>query len=161
MPGSSSSEKNVVDSSGCADAVSVHNLKTVGSRVSNHVINPSSTSELAESIRQSFADTKCGNKGIQSGTVTSSRVVGSPKSNDKIKCMKCGGKSERQERMMDLTVEIDGEIATLEDALRQFTTAETLDGENKYNCVRLVSNIIIACCCFQYYITQLAQRICW
>ncbi|BAT81929.1 hypothetical protein VIGAN_03184600 [Vigna angularis var. angularis] len=330
MPGSSSSEKNVVDSSGCADAVSVHNFQTLGSRVSNHVINPSSTLELAESRRQScaFADTKCGNKGIQSGTGTSSRVVGSPKSkNDletsvlkasdqfrgsksskpfplafgsnitgkysdkghfpydlfvklfnlnrvqlqpfglvncgnscyanavlqclaftppltayllqglhskscankkwcficefeslilkskdtkspispvgllsqlqnigsqlgngreedaheflrlavetmqsvclmdsgdkisdslkeetnlmgltfggylqsKVKCMKCGGKSERQERMMDLTVEIDGEIATLEDALRQFTTAETLDGENKYNCVRCKS----------------------
>ena len=55
-----------------------------------------------------------------------------------IKCMKCGGKSERQERMMDLTVEIEGEIATLEEALRQFTSAETLDGENKYRCVRLV-----------------------
>ena len=78
-----------------------------------------------------------------------------------IKCMKCGGKSEREERMMDLTVEIDGEIATLEDALRQFTTAETLDGENKYHCVRFVSKIIISCCCFQYYITHLGQRICW
>ncbi|XP_027940412.1 ubiquitin carboxyl-terminal hydrolase 17-like [Vigna unguiculata] len=344
MPGSSSSEKNVVDSSGCADAVSIHNLQTVGSRVSNHVINPTSTLELAESrgLPCAIADTKlvskkeehsrystqCGNKGIQSGTVTSSRVCSSPKSkNDletsvqkvsdqfrgsksskpfplavgsnitgkysdkghfpydlfvklfnlnrvqlqpfglincgnscyanavlqclaftppltayllqglhskscankkwcftcefeslilkskdtkspispvgllsqlqnigsqlgngreedaheflrlavetmqsvclmdsgdktsdslreetnlmgltfggylqsKIKCMKCGGKSERQERMMDLTVEIDGEIATLEDALRQFTTAETLDGENKYNCVRCKS----------------------
>ncbi|RDX67763.1 Ubiquitin carboxyl-terminal hydrolase 16, partial [Mucuna pruriens] len=57
----------------------------------------------------------------------------------KIKCMKCGGKSERQERMMDLTVEIEGEIATLEEALRQFTSAETLDGENKYHCVRCKS----------------------
>ena len=55
-----------------------------------------------------------------------------------IKCMKCGGKSERQERMMDLTVEIEGEIATLEEALRRFTSTETLDGENKYYCVRLV-----------------------
>ncbi|KAL2317639.1 hypothetical protein Fmac_031515 [Flemingia macrophylla] len=54
----------------------------------------------------------------------------------KIRCMKCRGKSERQERMMDLTVEIGGEIATLEEALRQFTSAETLDGENKYHCVR-------------------------
>jgi ubiquitin carboxyl-terminal hydrolase 36/42 len=53
-----------------------------------------------------------------------------------IKCMKCGGKSERQERMMDLTVEIEGEIASLEDALKQFTSTETLDGENKYHCVR-------------------------
>ncbi|XP_027368291.1 ubiquitin carboxyl-terminal hydrolase 17-like isoform X2 [Abrus precatorius] len=53
----------------------------------------------------------------------------------KIKCMKCGGKSERQERMMDLTVEIEGEIATLEEALQQFTSTETLDGENKYHCV--------------------------
>ncbi|XP_061372049.1 ubiquitin carboxyl-terminal hydrolase 16-like [Gastrolobium bilobum] len=57
----------------------------------------------------------------------------------KIKCMKCGGKSERQERMMDLTVEIEGEIATLEEALRRFTSTETLDGENKYHCVRCKS----------------------
>ncbi|OIV96592.1 hypothetical protein TanjilG_28449 [Lupinus angustifolius] len=57
----------------------------------------------------------------------------------KIKCMKCGGKSERQERMMDLTVEIGGEIATLEEALRRFTSTETLDGENKYHCVRCKS----------------------
>lgn len=52
--------------------------------------------------------------------------------------MKCGGKSERQERMMDLTVEIEGEISTLAEALRRFTSTETLDGENKYHCVRLV-----------------------
>ncbi|CAJ2652175.1 ubiquitin carboxyl-terminal hydrolase 16-like isoform X2 [Trifolium pratense] len=57
----------------------------------------------------------------------------------KIKCMTCGGKSERQERMMDLTVEIEGEIASLEDALKQFTSIETLDGENKYHCVRCKS----------------------
>ncbi|CAJ1971680.1 unnamed protein product [Sphenostylis stenocarpa] len=342
--GSESSEKNVVDSSDCADAVSIHNLQTVGSKVSNHVINPSSTLESAESrgLPRAFADTKlvsrtrteehshyrtkCGNNGIQSGTVTSSQVVSSPNSDlktyvlknsdqyggsklskpfplaggsditgkysdkghfpydffvklfnwnrvelqpfgltncgnscyanavlqclaftppltayllqglhskscankkwcftcefeslilkskdtkssispvgilsqlqnvgsqlgngreedaheflrlavetmqsvclmdsgdntsdplkeetnlmgltfggylqSKIKCIKCGAKSERQERMMDLTVEIDGEIATLEDALRQFTIVETLDGENKYHCVRCKS----------------------
>ncbi|XP_073224360.1 ubiquitin carboxyl-terminal hydrolase 16 isoform X2 [Cicer arietinum] len=57
----------------------------------------------------------------------------------KIKCMKCGGKSERQERMMDLTVEIEGEISTLAEALRRFTSTETLDGENKYHCVRCKS----------------------
>lgn len=38
--------------------------------------------------------------------------------------------------MMDLTVEIDGDIRTLEDALAQFTTSETLIGENKYHCSR-------------------------
>ncbi|KAL7245544.1 hypothetical protein ACSBR2_000806 [Camellia fascicularis] len=54
----------------------------------------------------------------------------------KIKCMKCGGKSERHERMMDLTVEIGGNIGTLEEALRQFTGTEILDGENKYQCSR-------------------------
>ncbi|MCI08706.1 ubiquitin carboxyl-terminal hydrolase 16-like, partial [Trifolium medium] len=53
----------------------------------------------------------------------------------KIKCMKCGGKSERHERMMDLTVEIEGEISTLAEALRRFTSTESLDGENKYHCV--------------------------
>ncbi|KAJ1375368.1 Zinc finger, MYND-type [Sesbania bispinosa] len=57
----------------------------------------------------------------------------------KIQCMKCGGKSERQERMMDLTVEIEGEITTLAEALRRFTSTETLDGENKYHCVRCKS----------------------
>ncbi|KAH7524756.1 hypothetical protein FEM48_Zijuj06G0153100 [Ziziphus jujuba var. spinosa] len=54
----------------------------------------------------------------------------------KIKCTKCQGKSERQERMMDLTVEIEGDIGTLEEALRQFTSTETLDGVNKYQCSR-------------------------
>lgn len=40
--------------------------------------------------------------------------------------------------MMDLTVEIEGDIGTLEEALRRFTSTETLDGENKYQCSRLV-----------------------
>ena len=40
--------------------------------------------------------------------------------------------------MMDLTVEIGGDIGTLEEALRQFTSTEILDGENKYKCSRLV-----------------------
>ncbi|PON63476.1 Ubiquitinyl hydrolase [Parasponia andersonii] len=57
----------------------------------------------------------------------------------KIKCMKCKGKSERQEGMMDLTVEIEGDIGTLEEALKKFTSTETLDGENKYQCGRCKS----------------------
>lgn len=55
-----------------------------------------------------------------------------------IKCAKCHGKSERQERMMDLTVEIEGDIGNLEEALRRYTGTEILDGENKYKCDRLV-----------------------
>ncbi|KAH8516201.1 hypothetical protein Peur_047516 [Populus x canadensis] len=54
----------------------------------------------------------------------------------KIKCMKCHYKSEWQERMMDLTVEIEGDIGKLEDALRRFTGTENLDGDNKYHCGR-------------------------
>ncbi|KAJ8445096.1 hypothetical protein Cgig2_029468 [Carnegiea gigantea] len=57
----------------------------------------------------------------------------------KIKCARCHGKSERQERMMDLTVEIEGDIETLEDALRKFTGTECLDGDNKYYCSRCKS----------------------
>lgn len=53
-----------------------------------------------------------------------------------IKCLKCLGKSELYERMMDLTVEIDGDIGTLEEALAQFTASEILVGENKYYCSR-------------------------
>ena len=54
--------------------------------------------------------------------------------------MKCLGKSERHERMMDLTVEIEGDIGTLEEALHKFTGTEILDGENKYQCSRLVTS---------------------
>ncbi|KAK5824115.1 Ubiquitin carboxyl-terminal hydrolase 16 -like protein [Gossypium arboreum] len=54
----------------------------------------------------------------------------------KIMCVKCQGKSERYERMMDLTVEIEGDIETLEEALHRFTRTEILDGENKYQCGR-------------------------
>ncbi|CAA2962225.1 ubiquitin carboxyl-terminal hydrolase 17-like [Olea europaea subsp. europaea] len=57
----------------------------------------------------------------------------------KIKCMKCSGRSERCDRMMDLTVEIGGHIDTLEEALVQFTTSETLTGDNKYKCCRCKS----------------------
>ncbi|XP_010939750.1 ubiquitin carboxyl-terminal hydrolase 17 [Elaeis guineensis] len=57
----------------------------------------------------------------------------------KIKCMRCQGKSERCERMMDLTVGIHGDIGTLEDALSRFTSTEILDGENKYQCDRCKS----------------------
>lgn len=55
--------------------------------------------------------------------------------------MKCLGKSEHPERMMDLTVEIDGEIGSLEEALTQFTATETLDRDNKYHCIRLVKTV--------------------
>ncbi|EEF31689.1 cysteine-type endopeptidase, putative [Ricinus communis] len=58
-----------------------------------------------------------------------------------IKCMRCLGKSERFERIMDLTVEIDGNIESLEQALTQFTADEMLDGENKYNCSRCKSYV--------------------
>ncbi|KAE9615213.1 putative ubiquitinyl hydrolase 1 [Lupinus albus] len=57
----------------------------------------------------------------------------------KIQCIKCGSKSERHERIMDMTVEIEGEVTTLEEALRRFTSTETLDGENKYHCTRCKS----------------------
>ncbi|CAL9127212.1 unnamed protein product [Musa textilis] len=54
----------------------------------------------------------------------------------KIRCSRCKGKSERCERMMDVTVEIDGNIATLDEAFLRFTSPEILDGENKYECDR-------------------------
>jgi hypothetical protein len=44
---------------------------------------------------------------------------------------------------MDLTVEIDGAISTLEDALHRFTSKEILDGDNKYHCIRLVHFVLL------------------
>ncbi|CAM0951751.1 unnamed protein product [Alopecurus aequalis] len=57
----------------------------------------------------------------------------------KIKCTKCGVSSEQRERILDLTVEIDGAINTLEDALHRFTSKEVLDGDNRYHCIRCKS----------------------
>ncbi|KAJ6815891.1 ubiquitin carboxyl-terminal hydrolase 17-like [Iris pallida] len=57
----------------------------------------------------------------------------------KIRCMRCNGKSEQHERMMDLNVEIHGDVRTLGEALTHFTTTEILDGGNKYYCNRCKS----------------------
>ncbi|GJX71403.1 ubiquitin carboxyl-terminal hydrolase 17-like protein [Tanacetum coccineum] len=46
--------------------------------------------------------------------------------------MKRGVKSERHERIVDLTLEIEGDMGTLEEALDTFTCTEVLDGENKF-----------------------------
>lgn len=59
-----------------------------------------------------------------------------------IKCMKCSGRSEQRDRMLDLTVEIDGSIYTLDEALMQFTKSETLGGDDKYKCNRSVQLIL-------------------
>jgi hypothetical protein len=41
--------------------------------------------------------------------------------------------------MLDLTVEIDGDISSLDEALVRFTSTEALDGENKYHCSRFAT----------------------
>jgi ubiquitin carboxyl-terminal hydrolase 36/42 len=51
-----------------------------------------------------------------------------------VKCMQCLHESNRYEPMMDLAVEIQGDIKSLEGALTQFTGTELLDGVNKYKC---------------------------
>ncbi|XP_038884702.1 ubiquitin carboxyl-terminal hydrolase 17-like isoform X2 [Benincasa hispida] len=59
----------------------------------------------------------------------------------KIKCTRCENKSERIERILDLTVEISGDIETIEEALQQYTSPEILDGENRYHCTRCNSYV--------------------
>ncbi|GLJ38124.1 hypothetical protein SUGI_0776120 [Cryptomeria japonica] len=59
----------------------------------------------------------------------------------KVQCMRCHYESDRFENMLDLTVEIHGNIESLEDALAQFTAPELLDGENKYKCDRCKSYV--------------------
>ncbi|GLJ28235.1 hypothetical protein SUGI_0554660 [Cryptomeria japonica] len=49
-------------------------------------------------------------------------------------CTQCHQVSNRYEHMLDLNVEIHGDVASLEDALDQFTGHEWLDGDNKYYC---------------------------
>ncbi|XP_022962072.1 ubiquitin carboxyl-terminal hydrolase 16-like [Cucurbita moschata] len=59
----------------------------------------------------------------------------------KIKCTRCENKSERIERILDLTVEISGDIETIEEALQQYTNPEVLDGDNRYQCSRCKSYV--------------------
>ncbi|BAT08510.1 Os09g0464400 [Oryza sativa Japonica Group] len=66
-------------------------------------------------------------------------VYGLPEETTLIKCTMCQGSSEQCERILDLTVEIDGDINTLEEALHRFTSTEILDGDNRYNCSRCKS----------------------
>ncbi|XP_076946260.1 ubiquitin carboxyl-terminal hydrolase 18-like [Bidens hawaiensis] len=49
-------------------------------------------------------------------------------------CTNCNNVSNQFENMMDLTVEIQGDAASLEECLDQFTAKEWLDGDNKYKC---------------------------
>ncbi|GAA0185681.1 cysteine protease [Lithospermum erythrorhizon] len=51
-------------------------------------------------------------------------------------CTKCNNISNQLENMMDLTVEIQGDVASLEECLDQFTVKESLHGENMYKCDR-------------------------
>ncbi|CAM6039740.1 unnamed protein product [Sphagnum compactum] len=51
-----------------------------------------------------------------------------------VKCIQCLHESNRYEPMMDLLVDIQGNVKSLEDALAQFTDTELLDGANKYKC---------------------------
>lgn len=69
-------------------------------------------------------------------------VIMMPNDAWQIKCMKCLGRSEQYDRMLDLIVEIAGDINTLEQALAQFTISETLAGHDKYKCNRLVRQSI-------------------
>lgn len=68
-----------------------------------------------------------------------------------IKCTRCESKSERIERILDLTVEISGDIETIEEALQQYTSTEILDGDNRYQCSRLIDRFVYLCiwnvCC--------------
>ncbi|KAJ6924992.1 ubiquitin carboxyl-terminal hydrolase 18-like [Populus alba x Populus x berolinensis] len=51
-------------------------------------------------------------------------------------CTRCNKISNQFENMMDLTVEIHGDAASLEECLDQFTDKEWLHGENLYKCDR-------------------------
>ncbi|CAK9206989.1 unnamed protein product [Sphagnum troendelagicum] len=58
-----------------------------------------------------------------------------------VKCTQCLYESNRYEPMMDLLVDIQGNVKSLEDALAQFTDTELLDGANKYKCDRCNSYV--------------------
>ena len=56
--------------------------------------------------------------------------------------------------MLDLTVEIDGDISSLDEALVRFTSTEVLDGENRYHCSRFLCLLI-----FSFYLLSLCLTV--
>ncbi|KAJ1416392.1 Ubiquitin specific protease domain [Sesbania bispinosa] len=82
---SASLENEGVDSSGWADASTIYNLQTVGSKGSNHVmLNAGSNLKSAEIRCPPLQNV--GNNGIQSGTATSSQIAScSPNSKNGLK----------------------------------------------------------------------------
>ncbi|VFQ61905.1 unnamed protein product [Cuscuta campestris] len=59
----------------------------------------------------------------------------------KVRCLRCHHESECNENIMDLTLEINGWVESLQDALTQFTSPEDLDGDNMYRCGRCSSYV--------------------
>ncbi len=55
-----------------------------------------------------------------------------------VKCIQCLHESNRYEPLMELLVDIQGNVRSLEDALAQFTHTELVDGANKYKCDQYV-----------------------
>lgn len=53
-----------------------------------------------------------------------------------VQCLVCHHESARYESVLDLAVEVNGSIQSLEEGLEQFTSPEWLDGDNKYKCDR-------------------------
>ncbi|KAJ7213735.1 hypothetical protein O6H91_11G033200 [Diphasiastrum complanatum] len=58
-----------------------------------------------------------------------------------VRCLQCHHESNRYENMMDLAVEIQGSVESLEGALAKFTAPECLDGDNKYKCDRCAAYV--------------------
>lgn len=95
----------------------------------------SSAIHLMQSI---CLDEAGGEKGVDSCTqqTTFTHHIFGGLLQSQVKCNQCHLQSNRYEVMMDLAVEIPGNVRSLEDALGVFTAPEILDGENKYKCNR-------------------------
>ncbi|KAH9618089.1 hypothetical protein KSS87_000886 [Heliosperma pusillum] len=59
-----------------------------------------------------------------------------------VKCTRCNQVSDRYENILDLLVEIHGDVKSLQECLYQFTETELLHGENKYQCDRCKDYVI-------------------
>ncbi|KAL8499446.1 hypothetical protein ACS0TY_022421 [Phlomoides rotata] len=59
-----------------------------------------------------------------------------------VTCIRCDNVSNQFENMMDLAVEIHGDVGSLEECLEQFTAKEWLHGDNMYKCDRCNDYVI-------------------
>lgn len=109
---------------------------------------------LAENVEMLFLTTHPSD-GYISSIVSSHRTPNSPvasttlphrifggKLRSRVHCLNCKANSDTLETFLDLSLDINGRIFSLDDALKSFTRIDRLEGSEKYKCEKCKKKVI-------------------